>query len=57
MVWARLPRLLIKYKEEHIIQTIAQPLGDVVKVDEITLGLNGVFVKVLVEVNLIFPLK
>lgn len=57
VVWARLSRLPVKYKDEHIIKTIAQPLGDIVKVDEIILGLNGVFVKVLVEMDLRFPLK
>ncbi|KAM1284653.1 hypothetical protein ACFX15_027057 [Malus domestica] len=39
------PRLPVRYKEENIIKVIAQPLSDIIKVDEIPLVLNGVFVK------------
>ncbi|KAM1717240.1 hypothetical protein ACFX11_025100 [Malus domestica] len=41
-----------KYKEDRIIKVISQPLGNVLKVDDVTLSFNGVFVKVLVEVDL-----
>lgn len=44
-------------KEDKIIKTITQPLGVILRVLEVTLNLNGLFVKVLVEVDLRFPLK
>lgn len=50
VVWARLPCVLVQYKE-------VQPLCDIIRVDEVTLGLSGLFVKVFVEVDLRFPLK
>ncbi|KAB2603380.1 hypothetical protein D8674_004385 [Pyrus ussuriensis x Pyrus communis] len=57
VVWAHLPRVSVQYKEEKIIKDITWPIGRVIKVDELTFGLNGLFVKVLLEVDLRFPLK
>lgn len=57
IVWARLPRLPVRCKDENINKVIAQPSGDIIKVNEIRLGLNGVLFKVLLEVDLHFPLK
>ncbi|KAM1165472.1 hypothetical protein ACFX2I_024771 [Malus domestica] len=57
VLWARLPKLPLQYKEDKIIKTIAQPLGDIIRVDDVTLNLNGLFVKVLVKVDLRFLLK
>lgn len=56
-VWARLPLVPVQYNEKKIIKDITQPLGHVIRVDEMTLELNGLFVKVLLEVDLRFPLK
>lgn len=57
VVWARLPCVLVQHKEVVIIKVIAQPLCDIIRVDEVTLGLSGLSVKVFVEVDLRFPLK
>lgn len=47
----------MQFKEEKIIKDITQPLGRVIRVDEVILGLNDQFVKVILEVDLRFPLK
>lgn len=52
LVWAHLPCVPVQYKEASIIKTIAQPLRDILLVDDVTLNLNGLFFKVLVEVDL-----
>lgn len=53
VVWARLPRVSAQYKKVDIIEVIAQPTGDVIRVDKVT----NLFMNVLVEVDLRFPLK
>lgn len=55
VVWVCLPCVPMQYKEGKIIGDITQPIGRVLKVDEVTLGLNGLFVKVLLKVTYIFP--
>ncbi|TQE11821.1 hypothetical protein C1H46_002663 [Malus baccata] len=57
VVWTKLPCVLVQYKEVVIIKVIAQPLCDIIRVDEVTLGLSGLFMKVFIEVDLRFPLK
>lgn len=48
---------LVQYKEAGIIKTIAQLLGDILLVDDVSINLNGLFFEVLVEVDLQFSLK
>lgn len=48
----KLPCVLVQYKEVVSIKVIAQPLCDINRVDEVTLGLSGLSVKVFVEVDL-----
>lgn len=57
VVCARLARVSVQYKKEHFIEDITQLIGRVMKVDEVTLGRNRVFVKILLEVDLRFSLK
>lgn len=47
VVWAMLPRVPVQYKEAEIIKVAAQPLGKIVRVNEL-LYFNGLFVKVFV---------
>lgn len=47
----------MRYKEDNIFKDISQPLGMIMKVDEITLDLNDLFVKVLIKMDNRFPLK
>lgn len=47
----------MQYKEDNIFKDISQPIGMIIKVDEITLDLNDLFVKVLIKVDNRFPLK
>ncbi|KAB2619947.1 hypothetical protein D8674_039434 [Pyrus ussuriensis x Pyrus communis] len=57
VVWARLMRDPVQDKEANIIKVITQPMGNIIRVNDVTLRLDGLLVKVFVEVDLSFPLK
>lgn len=52
VIWARRPMVPVQFKEKNIMKDITQPIGRVLRVDEVTLHLNGLFVKVLLKVDL-----
>ncbi|KAM2122748.1 hypothetical protein ACFX1Q_020386 [Malus domestica] len=57
-VWLRIPRVPVQYRDAEILEVITQPIGNFIRADETTLsGLNGLFMKVLLEVYLRLPLK
>ncbi|KAM1281370.1 hypothetical protein ACFX15_021544 [Malus domestica] len=57
-VWIRIPRVPVKYRDAKILEVITQPVGNFISVDETTLlVLHGLFVRVLLEVDLRLPLK
>ncbi|KAB2635652.1 hypothetical protein D8674_026186 [Pyrus ussuriensis x Pyrus communis] len=57
-VWIRIPQVPVQYRDAEILDVITQLMGTFVRADETTLsGLNGLFVRVLLEVDLRLPLK
>lgn len=57
-VLVRIPRLPFQYRDEEILEVITQPVGKFIRVDHTTLiGLNELFVRLLLEVDLRFSLK
>lgn len=56
-VWLRIPRVPVQYRDAEILEVITPP-GNFIRVDETTMyGLNGLFVRVLLEVDLRLPLE
>lgn len=57
-VWIRIPRVLVQYRDVEILEVITQPMDSFIRVGETTIsGLNGLFIRVLLEVDLRLPLK
>ncbi|RXI03118.1 hypothetical protein DVH24_003770 [Malus domestica] len=57
-VCVRIPHLPIQYRDKGNIKSITQAIGKAFKVDEATLNeLNGLFIKVLMEIDVQLPLK
>lgn len=49
----RIPRVSVQYIDVEIQEVITQHVGNFIRLDETTLsGLNGLFVRVLLEVDL-----
>ncbi|KAM2999012.1 hypothetical protein FF2_040599 [Malus domestica] len=56
--YVQIPRLSVQYRDAEILEVIMQPVGTFIRADENSLsGLNGLFVRVLLEVDLRLPLK
>ncbi|KAM2264193.1 hypothetical protein ACFXTI_040375 [Malus domestica] len=52
------PWLPVQYRDAEILEVILQPVGTFIRADENSVtGLNGLFVRVLLEVDLRLPLK
>lgn len=57
-IWVRIPRLPVQYRGAEILEVITQPICTFVRADQNSLsGLNGLFVRALLEVDLRLPLK
>ncbi|KAM1242776.1 hypothetical protein ACFX2G_035093 [Malus domestica] len=57
-VWIRIPRVPVQYRDAEIFKAITQLVGTFIHADETTIsGLNGLFVRVMLEVDLRLPLK
>ncbi|KAB2596570.1 Cleavage and polyadenylation specificity factor subunit 1 [Pyrus ussuriensis x Pyrus communis] len=57
-VWLRIPRVPVQYRDTEILEIITQHVGNFIRADKTTMsGLNGMFVRVLLEMDLRLPLK
>ncbi|KAM1316013.1 hypothetical protein ACFX10_019530 [Malus domestica] len=57
-VWVCISRLSVQYWDAEILEVIMQLVGTFIRTDENSLlGLNGLFVRVLLEMDLRLPLK
>lgn len=57
-VWIRISRVLVQCRDVEILEVITQHVGSFIRVGEtIVSGLNCLFVRVLLEVDLRLPLK